>query len=154
MGREVRDVQQRGMSRWARYGYLPILALAVAATGVVFLSAAGDLSPEGLWAWAGPDAEWTPAIVMVAWFVALGVFAWPRRRQGRPIGVLLVSGLAALGVLGGLAAFWPWSGDEDAILTPVWRTLRLFTGDAADPLGAPPHAVPTPALPIARVAAI
>ena len=154
MGREVRDVQPEGMSWWARYSYLFVLALAVVATAAVFGSAAGDLSPEGLWAWAGPDAEWTPAVVMVAWFVALGLFAWPRRRQGRPIGVLLVSGLAALGVLGGLAAFWPWSGDEDAILTPVWRTLRLFTGDAADPLGAPPHAVPTPALQIARVAAI
>ena len=154
MGQGVPDVQQKGMSWWARYSYQPILALAAAATVVVFVSAAGKSSPEGLWSWAGPDAEWTPTVVMVAWFVALGVFAWPRRRQGRPIGVLLVSGLAALGVLGGLAAFWPWSGNEDTILTPVWRTLRLFTGDAADPLGAPPHAVPTPALQIARVAAI
>ena len=154
MGQGVPDVQQKGMSWWARYSYQPILALAAAATVVVFVSAAGKSSPEGLWSWAGPDAEWTPTVVMVAWFVALGVFAWPRRRQGRPIGVLLVSGLAALGVLGGLAAFWPWRGNEDTILTPVWRTLRLFTGDAADPLGAPPHAVPTPALQIARVAAI
>lgn len=143
--------------KWQRVIWVPALAIA---TGLMGVSVAFALRPtaaaEGVWSAFVPEARWTPTIIVGAWALGLILFAWPRRHQRRPFLVTTITGLAALAIIGGLASFIPRSGVSDPILTPVWRTLRLFTGDPIDPLwdsGPDGQLVPV-ALQVARFAAI
>ena len=144
-------VVPRAPSMWSQATWIPFLLLGVGLLGLAVVASWPGSPTGGILAWFQPGRPWTSALVAAAWTATLVAYAWPRRHQGRPFGVIVVVGLATLAVVGGLASFLPRSGAADLVLTPIWRTLRLFTGDPAEPLGIGETPV---ALQVARFAAV
>ena len=139
-----------------RLAWLPFGLVAVALLTLAVVAAEPSAPVDGVFTWFQPGNQWTSTLVIAAWTATLIAYAWPRRGEGRAFGVLAVVGLASIAMIGGLASFAARSGTEDVVLTPLWRTLRLFTGDPAEPLwegGAGGLLVPV-ALQVARFAAV
>jgi hypothetical protein len=118
------------MGNVKRHLWIPFLVVALVVTvtlaGTALLFAGRQ---DELWAWLRPQAAF---VVFILWSATLAAFAIPRRGEGRPILLLTLTGLTSLAVVGGLATFTPCSGDGDPILTPIWSTLLLFTGDPSE----------------------
>jgi hypothetical protein len=120
---------ERGRLIW-----VPIGLLAVALLTLAVVAAGPNAPTDGVLTWFQPGSKWTSAAVLASWTATLVAYALPRRGEGRSFGVITVVGLASLAIIGGLASFAARSGTQDVVLTPLWRTLRLFTGDPAEPL--------------------
>ena len=98
------------------------------------VTAGPDAPTDGLLTSFRPDSQWTSVAVLASWTATLVAYAWPRRGQDSPLGELAVVGFASLAIVGGLASRAGRSAAQAVILTPLWRTLRPFTGDSAGAL--------------------
>jgi hypothetical protein len=74
-----------------------------------------------------PNQSLTLLVTMALLLVGLSGYWWPRRRQGRPIGLIVVGVLGVLAAVLGAASFVPCRGGMSATGLGFW-VLQLYVG--------------------------
>lgn len=133
---------------WVLLGLAGAATVVLAWAALFFAGRQGDLP-----SWLQPSAPLTATGVLLLWLAAFAAYAIPRRREGRPLALLVIGGAALLGLFLGIVSVVPCTRAEDAaltpdlVLTPLWQSMDLFVGTSPEAFG--PGTVCGEAVPLA-----
>jgi hypothetical protein len=154
LGKILKQTVSTADGGWLNHVWLLPAALAAAATGLLSWAAwitAWPVSWPGLyhawwWTMLAPDQDVTLLVTAALWGASLACFAWPRRFQRLPIGLITVVAMIIIGGALSTTSLVPCRGEATATGVFGWL-LDIYLGQPPPPFprgvcpGVPPLAM-------------